>query len=128
MLKQFRFALVVFVNICGVLQVQGQTRPCSAGPLADVLVTSCSVGPLTLNFQNNFTALHNIFEQGTETTVPVNPAEIGFTPINHDNQAGFKLTTNFIDGPGPDSTFVSARFVNFSYTPQASPRFDIVGQ
>lgn len=128
MLKQFRFALVVFVNISGVLLMQAQTRPCGAGTLADVLGTSCSVGPLILNFQNNFSGLHNTFEQGAETTVLINLADIGFTPINHDNQAGFKLTTNFIDGPGPDSTFFGGHSVNFSYTPQARPGFDIVGE
>lgn len=128
MLKQFRFALVVFVSISGVLPVQAQTRPCIAGTLADVLGTSCSVGPLTLNFQNNFSGSHNVFVHGIKTSVPINPAEIEFTPINLDNQAGFKLTTNFIDAPGPDSTFLGGHSVNFSYTPQARPGFDIVGE
>lgn len=84
------------------------------------------MGALTLNFQNNFTGFQNVFDQGVETSVTISPAQIGFVPINQDQLVGFKLITNFLDGPGPDSTFSSGRSVDFSYTLQAKPGFDIV--
>ena len=65
MLKQFKFSLVVLMSISAVL-TQAQTRACNASTLADVLGTSCSVGPLTLNFQNNFSGLHNIFSEARD--------------------------------------------------------------
>lgn len=94
MLKHFRFLLVVFMSISGILLVQVRTRPCSAGTLSDVLGSCCSIGPLILDFQNNFLGSHLVSVQGIQTSVPINAAEIGFTPINLDNRAGFKLTTN----------------------------------
>lgn len=126
MCKSLRYLLVASMVFCGTACVSAQAPPCTAGTLANVLGTSCSVGALTLNFQNNFSGFQNVFDQGVETSVTISPAQIGFVPINQDQLVGFKLITNFVDGPGPDSTFSSGRFVDFSYTLQANPGFDIV--
>ena len=129
MCKRFRYALVGIMFFCGVLNLSAQNPPCPAGTLANVLGTSCSVGSLTLNFQNNFFGQFSVAEIGVPINpVPISPAQIGFTPIIQGNQVGFKLTTNFVDGPGSDSGSFTGRTVQFSYTPQANPGFDIVGE
>lgn len=128
MCKRFQYALILIV-FCGVLNMSAQNPPCPAGTLANVLGTSCSVGPLTLNFQNNFFGSFAVAEIGVPINpVPISPAQIRFTPIINENQVGFKLTTNFVDGPGTDSGSFIFHTVNFSYTPQANPGFDIVGE
>lgn len=126
--RKWRCAFISIIAMWALLGASAQTKPCSAGTLADVLGTSCSVGPLILNFQANFTGLHNVFEGGVETSAPITPAEIGFTPIIQDHHAGFRLSPNWVDGPGPDSSFLSGHLVNLTYTPQANPDFDIVGE
>lgn len=122
MCKRLQCVFVALVVFCGILRAAAQAPPCTAGTLANVLGTSCSVGPLTLNFQNNFAGQLIV----GENSVPISPAEIGFVPINQDQQVGFKLVTNFVDGPGSDSGSFSLRTTAFSYTLQANPGFDVV--
>lgn len=115
--------------VCGGLwTAAGQAPQCTEGTLANVLGTSCSVGDLTFSFQNTFLGVLDVTEQGTTTPFTIDPSEIGFMPVRRDGRVGFQLTTNFVDGPGPDSTFDASRLVQFSYTPQANPGFDIVEQ
>lgn len=125
-LKRFRYLLGIWMLWAGILTATAQTSPCVPGTLAQVLGTSCSVGDITFNFQGSFSGSLIVDDQGASTLVPISPSDIGFTPVRRDRRAGFQLTTNFLDGPGPDSTFVSDRLVTFSYTPQANPGFDIV--
>lgn len=128
MCKRFQYALILTV-FCGVLNMSAQNPPCPSGTLATVLGTSCSVGPLTLNFQNNFVAGSVVFDQGMVINrVSISATEIQFVPVNQGQEVGFKLIVNFIDGPGTDSSFGAGHFVQFSYTPQANPGFDIVGE
>lgn len=62
MFKSLRYVLFAFLVFCGALRAPAQTAPCTAGSLANVLGTSCSVGPLTLNLQNNFSSLFTVAE------------------------------------------------------------------
>lgn len=127
MCKRFQYALILTV-FCAVLNMSAQNSPCPSGTLATVLGTSCSVGPLTLNFQNNFVAGFVISDQGVTNRASISATEIQFVPVNQGQEVGFKLIVNFIDGPGTDSSFDAGHFVQFSYTPQANPGFDIVGE
>lgn len=129
MCKRLQCALIGFMFFFGVLNLSAQNPPCPAGTLANVLGTSCSVGPLTLNFQNNFSGVFTVFDQGAVTNQGlISAAGIQFVPINQGQKVGFKLIVNFIDGPGTDSSFSSGHSVNFSYTPQANSGFDIAGE
>lgn len=128
MLKLVRFMLIGFVACVGVGTLIAQAPPCAPGTLAQALGTSCSVGDVTFNFQSSFFGVLDVIDQGASTQVPISASDIGFTPVRRDGLVGFQLTTNFVDGPGPDSTFVSDRLVTFSYAPQANPGFDIVEQ
>jgi len=120
-----RLSLVLMV-MGSMIPALAQTQPCQAGSLANVLGTSCTVGPLTLNFQTFFTAGGDTFSSSGSTTVPITPADIGFVPIQSGNQFGFKLLTNFVDGPGADSSFSGAHILQFGYTPQlVSPDLEI---
>src|SRR5215471_10569805 len=112
--------LLLFSFIC-VLPGFTQTVPCQPGTMANVLGTSCSVGPIIFNFQNDFSANTETFNQGIVGGRAISPSEIGFVPIQDHDQAGFKLSTNFSDGPGSDNTFFGSHFVRFSCTPQAAP-------
>ena len=129
MVKRSGCALVILTAFCLILGASAQTPPCSTGRLDNVLGTSCSVGAITFNFQTSFNGSFVAFDQGVlANRGTITPAEIGFTPINSKNVVGFKLTTNFIDGPGPDSSFSSFHNITFSYTTRANPGFDIVGE
>jgi probable HAF family extracellular repeat protein len=86
-------------------------QPCQAGSLASVLGTSCSVGPLILNFPG-------FFNGGGAGT---NPATVGFIPVRSGNQAGFTLVTNFVE----DGSGGLGHIIQFEYTPQAATDFEI---
>jgi probable HAF family extracellular repeat protein len=97
--------LAAIVLLVGLAIPCSAEQPCQAGSLANVLGTSCTVGPLTLNFGT-------FFQSG------VSPAAIGFIPVVSGNQAGFTLVMNFvIDNSAPD--------LDFQYTPQAGPNVEI---
>jgi uncharacterized membrane protein len=105
--RHFALALVLSgINLVSSAQVQ----PCQPGSLANVQGTSCSVGPLILNFQ---------------TVVSGDGAAVGFVPVQSENQAGFRLITSFIDGPNADGISNGAHILQFGYTPQAAPNFVI---
>jgi hypothetical protein len=120
MLKCARATFLAAV-LCFGISLSAQTSPCPAGTLANVLGTSCSVGPLIFNFGTDF-------QGGTFSNVlngQITPADIGFFPVQSDNKVGFRLILNFVDAP---SNGFSVHFVNFSYTPQATPGSEIRAQ
>lgn len=120
------FLAIVCVAACGSVPGHAQVPTCRQGTLAGVLGTSCSVGKLILNFQNDYQGLL-ILDDGA-VIIPINPGDIGFVPVVNGDQAGFRLVLNFSDGPGPDHTVDSAHFVAFSCLPQSAPGFDIRAQ
>jgi len=101
-----------------VLPGHSQTAPCQPGTLANVLGTSCSVGPVIFNFDTVFSG--NFFTLPSEFGT-IFPGDIGFVPIRDGDRVGFKLVTNFTDGVGGDGAHQFA----FGYTPQAAPGFDL---
>ena len=123
MLKVFRIGLIATVLLVG-LSTFAQTIPCRAGTMADIVGTSCSIGSVIFNFQNDFHGGAVNFTSDNVTSIPITPVDVGFIPIQSGNQAGFKLVLNFADGPG-DSTSSSSHFLQFSYTPQAAPGAEI---
>jgi hypothetical protein len=112
MRSSIRILSLVCVLFLVALPLFAQVPPCRPGTMASVIGTSCSVGPMIFNFQNDF--------QGGQTT----PADIGFIPVQSDNQAGFKLVLNFNDSPGAPFGF-SGHLLQFTYTPQAAPENEI---
>src|SRR5579884_1358885 len=117
---------ISLVLVFSVFSASAQVQPCPQGTLANVLGTSCSVGPLILNFQNfdGRSVEGNVFINGDGF---IRPGEIGFIPIQSGNQAGFKLVTNFADGPGTDANFVGFHSLLLGYAPQAAPNFEMLG-
>ena len=107
MYKNLRLATIAFGILFAASSVSAQVQPCPSGSLANVLGTSCSVGPLVINFG---------------TAVSGTPSAIGFVPVQSGAQSGFKLITNFVDGPVTGST---AHLLQFAYTVQAAPNFEI---
>lgn len=104
-----------------------QTQPCIEGNLADVLGSSCSIGRLTFNFQSKFFGGASVFDQGKQISQSgISATDIGFIPVSNPDQVGFRLVTNFTDGPGTDTSFSSIHFVQFTYDPQPNPGSDIV--
>src|SRR6202035_5712686 len=109
------FLAIVCAVLCGIVPGHAQVPGCRQGTLAGVLGTSCSVGKLILNFQNDYQGSLTLDDGAV--TIPVNPGDIGFVPVVNGDQAGFKLVLNFFDGPGPDQTVDSAHVVTFSCLP-----------
>jgi hypothetical protein len=124
MLNFKRHALLLSLAFICVLPGFTQTVPCPPGTLANVLGTSCSIGRIIFNFQNNFAG--SVQVNGLQTII--SPAQIGFVPIQDDHHAGFKLLLNFSDGPGGDSTFSEGHVFGFSYNPQAATGSEIRAQ
>src|SRR5258708_4602961 len=116
-----RSCMFLVISLCAIKQASAQAPACPAGTLANVINSSCSIGNLTFNFQNDFSANVFVFNQGTSDDHQISPAEIGFIPINSGSLVGFKLVTNIVEGPGPEGAFLSTHDINFSYTPQANP-------
>jgi hypothetical protein len=117
----FKCARATFLAavLCFGFSVYAQPLPCPAGTMANVVGTSCSVGPIIFNFGNDFQgSTFSGFVGG-----PITPADIGFVPVQSDNKVGFKLVLNFVDAP--TNGFGSDHFVSFSYTPQAAPGSEI---
>jgi probable HAF family extracellular repeat protein len=117
--------MFLILSLCAMERATAQVPACTAGTLANVINSSCSIGSLTFNFQNDFNATVFVFNQGTSNSRPLSPAEISFIPLNSGNLMGFKLVTNIVEGPGPEGAFLSTHDINFSYTPQANPGFVI---
>ena len=105
--------------LCFGFSVSAQTLPCPTGTLANVLGTSCSVGPIIFNFGTDFQGFTVSGGLGRQIT----PADIGFIPVQSDNKLGFRLVLNF--GDAPANGFAGVHFINFSYTPQAAPGSEI---
>jgi hypothetical protein len=118
--------MIVGSSLSGV----GQTPACPSGTLANVLGTSCSIGNLTFNFQNNFQGFAQTTDLATNTlrTVFFGPDAIGFTPVASGNLAGFQLITNFTDDANGSGLFFSAHGATFSYSAQVNGAFEIVGE
>ena len=121
-------AAVVFVffaslELCGM----GQASPCTAGTMANVQGTSCSVGNITFNFQNNFDFNATVIQNNVIDFHAVSPATVGFIPVQNGNQVGFQMVLNVTEGPG-NPFFLSTHNFNFSYLPQASPGSVIRGE
>ncbi len=107
MYKYIRIATIALGILLAASSASAQVQPCPTGTLANVLNTSCSVGSLIVNFGDITT--------GTATA-------IGFIPVQSATQPGFKLITNFIDGPATGTNF---HLLQFRYTVQATPGFEI---
>jgi len=118
--------VTIFLSIC-VLSSFAQVQPCPQGTLASVLNTSCSVGPLIFSFQtfDGRSIEGNVLINGDGF---IRPAEIGFVPVQTGNQAGFRLITNFVDGPGADAAFLGFHQLELGYVPQAAPGFEMLGE
>jgi hypothetical protein len=101
-----------------------QAQPCSTGPLANVLGTSCTIGHITFNFGSNFQG----FSQADGTTGFFGPDAIGFAPINSGNQSGFQLTLNFVANPNATSLDSSSSHASFSYGLQTDATSEIVSE
>lgn len=107
-----------------------QALPCPSGTLANVLGTSCTIGNLTFNFQNNFQGFVGTTDliSNTFSTAPLPPNAIGFTPVSSRTQTGFLLTTNFVDNTNDTGLFLSSHSASFSYSPQVNGAFEILGE
>jgi hypothetical protein len=118
--------LIAFIS----LPSFAQAPPCLNGTLATVIGTSCTIGNLTFNFQNNFQGFVQTTDLATNTitTVPLTADAIGFTPIKSGNQAGFLLTTNFVDDANGTGLFFSGHQAHFSYSEQVNGAFEIFGE
>jgi uncharacterized membrane protein len=127
MSKLARVVWVTLVLSTCLLSSSAQIQPCPQGTLANVLGTSCSVGPVVLTFQNfdGRSIEGNVLINGDGF---IRPAEIGFVPVQSGNQAGFQLIANFADGPGPDASFLGFHQLLLGYGPQAAPNFEILGE
>jgi len=121
---------VVIMIVCSSLSAVGQAPACPSGTLANVLGSSCTIGNLTFNFQNNFQAFSKTTDLATNTvnTVFFGPDAIGFTPVASGNQAGFQLIANFADDASGSGLLLSAHAAHFSYSAQANGAFEIVGE
>jgi hypothetical protein len=120
--------MMVCSSVCGL----GQAPACPSGTLANVLGTSCTIGNLTFNFQNNFQGFVQTTDLATNTlsTVFFGPDAIGFTPVASasGNLAGFQLITNFVDNANGSGLFFSEHAAHFSYSAQVNGAFEIVGE
>ncbi len=106
-----------------------QAPPCRPGTMANVVGTSCSVGPLTFNFKDDFFGNSFVETNGNTVFTPITPAGIGFIPVSSGSQVGFKLVFNFVDNPvGTDNTSAADHFIQFSYSSQATPQTEIQSQ
>jgi len=117
------FLLVVSFERSGM----GQASPCTAGTMANIQGTSCSIGNITFNFQNDFDFSVSSVQNGVFDFHAISPAMVGFIPIQNGNQAGFQIVLNVMEGPG-DAFFLSTHSFNFSYLPQANPGSVIRGE
>jgi len=120
-----RFTLLSLLILSCILPAAGQVQPCHQGTLANVLGTSCSVGPLILHFGTFFTGFSSISQQGNSTFTTLTPSDIGFIPVQVNGQAGYRLAVNWTAGPGADSTFVADQLLQFDYTPESAAGFEI---
>lgn len=121
--------LLAVMIALGSLSAFAQTQPCPSGTLANLLGTSCAIGHLTFNFQNNFQGsivTQDIF--GNVQTIFFPPSAIGFTPVQTGNQAGFLLTANFFDNTNGSGLIFSQHNASFSYGPQVIGAFEILGE
>src|SRR5579864_2931954 len=117
--------MIAFVCLSGF----AQTPSCPSGTLANVIGTSCTIGNLTFNFQNNFhgsNVVQDIF--GNVQTLPLPSSTIGFTPVQSGDQTGFLLMTNFFDDVNSTGFIFSQHNINFSYSVQVNGAFEILGE
>jgi probable HAF family extracellular repeat protein len=119
------FTYVLLLLMTYIIPAAAQVQPCQQGSLANVLGTSCSVGPLVLNFQTPFTGVFGITQDGVSNFTLIPSSDIGFIPVQVNGLSGYRLVLNFVTGPGADSTFVGDHLVQFGYAPQSAPGFEI---
>lgn len=106
-----------------------QAPPCPSGTLANVLGTSCTIGHLTFNFQTNFTGfVETVGPSGIIEIANFSPDAVGFIPMQSDNQAGFLVKANFFDNGNGTGLSFTMHGVGFSYSPQVSGAFEILGE
>jgi hypothetical protein len=119
-------AIMIVCSLSGV----GQAPACPSGTLANVFGSSCTIGNLTFNFQNDFQGFAQTTDLATNTvsTVFFGPDAIGFTPVISGNLAGFQLITNFADNANGSGLFLSSHAAHFSYSAQVNGAFEIVGE
>ena len=86
------FLSIFLAVLCGAMPANAQAPNCRQGTLAGVLGTSCTVGKLILNFQNDYQGFL-ILDDGA-ATIPIDAGNIGFIPIHQGGQDGFKLVLN----------------------------------
>jgi|GEM_PF-1038915 len=123
----FKAVLLFLFFVSLELSGMGQASPCTAGTMANVQGTSCSVGNIIFNFQNDFDFNVTVIQNGAVDFHAISPATVGFIPIQNGNQAGFQIVLNVTEGPG-DPFFLSTHNFNFSYLPQANPGALIRGE
>jgi uncharacterized membrane protein len=123
----FQAVLLFLFFVSLELSGMGQASPCTAGTMANVQGTSCSIGNITFNFQNDFDFSVSSVQNGVFDFHAISPATVGFIPIQNGNQAGFQIVLNVMEGPG-DAFFLSTHTFNFSYLPRANPGSVIRGE
>jgi hypothetical protein len=117
-----RLLLLVVISSTCLAQV-----PCPSGTLADVVGTSCSIGPLTFTFGTNFTGFSSSVVNNVGSVTFLTPQNIGFVPVVNGNQAGFRLITNFTENPGGTGN-VAVSDALFSYGLSANDASEIVSE
>jgi len=124
------FRAVLITVLFGSLGGYAQVQPCATGTLANVLGTSCTIGPITFTFGNNFngfTQTQSVNNIGHITITFFGPENIGFIPVTAGSQSGFQLVTNFVEetlGKFADSRSVAS----FSYGVQADDTSEITAE
>jgi uncharacterized membrane protein len=127
-IQKHRILLSLFVLSVSLLSF-GQTQPCPSGSLANVLGTSCTIGNLTFNFQNNFNGSSSTDDFfGNFQITLLAPDTIGFAPFTSATQAGFLLAPNFVDNTNGTGLSFSFHGASFSYSVQANGAFEILGE
>jgi len=128
MTKGMKSVVAIIVACCS-LMCAGQSSPCPTGTLANVLGTSCTIGPLTFNFQTFFNANTVAVDLNNNSTLNFfTRDQFAFTPIVNATQAGFQITTNFSDDPGNRGLLSSSQIVEFFYNVQANGTAQIFGE
>src|SRR6478672_11863957 len=122
-------SLAAIILACYSLICVGQSAPCPTGTLANVLGTSCTIGGLTFNFQTFFNA--NTFTvdlNNNSSLIFFTPDQFAFAPIDNGAQAGFQITTNFLDDPSANGLQSSSHIEDFFYNVQANGTTQIFGE
>ena len=122
-------SLVAIIVACYSLMCAGQSSPCPTGTLANVLGTSCTIGGLTFNFQTFFNANTVTVDLNNNSSfTSFTPDQFAFVPIANGSEAGFQITTNFLDDPSAGGLQSSSHILEFFYNVQANGTTQIFGE